>query len=87
MTLLVIIQPVGSVYVMVTMPKPLPPVTMPVAEPIVAIEVLPLLHVPMKLLSINCAERPAQTLKAPVMGAGNESTVTKVVERQPGASE
>jgi hypothetical protein len=62
------------------------PVTTPVPEPIVADEVLPLVHVPPLAMLLNDVVLPAQTLSVPKMGGGAVFTVTVVVPTQPGGS-
>ena len=77
-TLVVVIQPVGKVYEMVTVPADTP-VTTPVPEPTVALLVLLLLQVPPVVASVNAVVKPAHTLVVPVIEAGNGFTVTVIV--------
>ena len=77
-TRVAIVQPVGNVYVIVVDP-PDTPVTTPVVEPIVAIAVLLLLHVPPADVFVSVVVLPTQTLVTPPIAAGNGSIVTKVV--------
>ena len=76
------IQPVGSVYVIPVTP-PDTPVAMPVAEPIVAMPVLPLLHNPPTDVVARDVALPAQINAVPVMGAGNGLTTTGIVATHP----
>ena len=64
-------QPDGSIYVIVTVP-PAIPVTIPVNEPIVAMVLLLLLHVPPDVLSLTVINEPAHTESGPDIGAGTE---------------
>ena len=59
------------------------PVTIPLEEPTVAIPVLPLLHVPPVVASLNVVVAPVQADAAPVMDEGNALTDTSVVVLQP----
>lgn len=56
---------------------------MPVVAPMVATEVLLLLHVPPDVAIDSAEVAPAQTLEAPVISAGSVSTVTTIVLKQP----
>jgi len=69
-------------YVIVAVP-PTPPVTIPVAEPTVAIDVLLLLHVPPLVTSDNVVLNPAHTLGEPDMPPGVASVVIVVVAAVP----
>ena len=81
-TVVVVTQPVGSVYIMVVHPSVEPPVTIPVEEPIVAMVVLVLVHVPPPpSLSVIVAE--IQTPVGPVIGPGKGLTVIVLVIEQP----
>lgn len=71
----------GSVYVIVATPGDTP-VTTPVVDTTVAIEVAPLLHVPPPA-SLSVIVAPVQTDDSPAMGDGNGSTVTTFVEEHP----
>ena len=61
------------------------PLTVPVPEPMVAIEVLPLVHAPPAEISVKAIEAPVHTTDGPVMLAGNELTVATTVAKQPAA--
>jgi hypothetical protein len=56
---------------------------MPVPAPIVATAVLPLLHIPPAVVSINVVVKPAHILAVPVIAAGNESTVSVIPAAHP----
>jgi hypothetical protein len=58
------------------------PPTIPVDEPIVAIDVLPLIQVPPLVALLKAVVPPTQTVGVPVMDAGNGLTVTIVVTLQ-----
>ncbi len=58
------------------------PFTMPVL-PMVAIVVLPLLHVPPPMLLLSVVVDPRQTTGLPDMGDGVASTVTAFVTKHP----
>jgi hypothetical protein len=57
--------------------------TSPVPEPIVAIEVLPLLHVPLVVALVSVIVDPAHTANDPPITAGIGNTVTERVDEQP----
>jgi hypothetical protein len=57
--------------------------TSPVPEPIVAIEVLPLLHVPPLVALVSVVVDPAHIANDPPITAGIGNTVTTLVEEQP----
>ena len=79
LTVVVVLQPVGSVKVMVAEP-PLTPVTTPLLLPIVAIPMPPLTHTPLPLsvsVSVWPGHMPALTI--PPMAAGKGFTVTVAV--------
>lgn len=59
------------------------PVTRPVEAPIVAMPVLPDIHVPPAVASPSSDVAPMQALRVPVIGAGSGSTVMVVVTAQP----
>jgi len=80
-TVAVVKQPAGSVYVIVAMPA-LIPVTTPV-EPIVAIPVLLLLHVPPVLASVSVVVCPLHICCVPEIVDGEGLTVTSVALMQP----
>jgi hypothetical protein len=54
------------------------PVTTPVPEPTVATVVVPLLHLPPKVVSLNVVVNPTQTCDVPVMGPGPAKIVTLI---------
>ena len=72
-------KPLVTVYDIVTIPADTP-LTMPV-EPTVATNVLPLLHTPPLVASLNVVVEPAHTLMVPVIAdtVGNGLTVTTEV--------
>ena len=63
------------------------PVTIPVEDPAVATAVLPLLHAPPGVTSLNAVVAPIQTLVAPVIPEGSGLTVTVTMDAQPVTSE
>lgn len=77
----VLIQPAADVYVIIEVPGPTPTAT-PVVEPIVATDVVPLLHVPPTVEVLNVVDAPWQILVVPVMAAGNGITVNVFVVKQ-----
>ena len=83
-TVVVVIQPVDSVYVIVDVPG-VPPVTKPEADPIVATTVLLLIHVPPPA-SLKVVDRPEHTDVVPVIADGNGLTVATFVTLHPPAS-
>ena len=56
------------------------PVTTPLVVPIEAIDVLPLVHVPPVMASLNVVVFPTQTEVAPVIGAVGLTTTVLVAE-------
>ena len=80
-TVLAAEQPVDSVYRIFVTPTVMP-VAIPVAEPIVAIPVILLLHTPPPEAA-SVIELPKHMLLLPVMGAGAGSTVTDIVASTP----
>ncbi len=85
-TVALVLQPVeGSVYVILEVPRFKPAVT-PVPKPIVATEVLLLLHVPPPT-SESAEVDPLQIPKDPEIAAGEGFTVTMVIALQPEESE
>jgi hypothetical protein len=68
-------QPVGKVYEIETTPAVMP-VTIPVPLPIVATEVLSLVHVPPLVVSLKVIVNPSHTFEGPVIDAGNGFTTT-----------
>ena len=81
----VVLQVVGSVYVIVTAVGTLtaPPVTRPVVAPIGAALVLLLVQVPPPLLP-SVTELPRDKAPEPVIGDGSGFTVIVFVTKQPG---
>jgi hypothetical protein len=65
--IIVVAVSVLVLYVIVTVPAFIP-VTMPDAEPIVAIEVVPDVHEPPGVASVNVIAFPVQTWPGPVIG-------------------
>jgi hypothetical protein len=59
------------------------PVTTPEEEPTVAIEILPLVHVPPDVLLLSDVVDPEQTVSVPVIGSNAAPTVTTVVTAHP----
>ena len=57
--------------------------TTPVDEPMMAIEVLLLLHVPPGVASVSVVVKPMQPLLVPLIAPGNGFTVTSVMAVQP----
>lgn len=74
-------HPVARVYVIFTVPAATP-VTMPVV-PMVAVEVLPLLQVPLPVASLKVLVRPTHTFAVPVIEAGIGLTVIVADMMQP----
>jgi hypothetical protein len=72
---LIALQPVPSVYIMVSIP-PASPVTIPVPVPTRAIEVLLLLHTPPEVASVSANVSPEHTVALPFITAGTGNTVT-----------
>jgi len=79
-TIVVTVQPVPSVYVITDVPD-VSPSTTPDKEPIDTF-VLLLLHAPPPA-SVSVTELPVHNDNGPVMGDGNETTVTVVIAIQP----
>jgi hypothetical protein len=71
-----------SEYVITAVPGFIP-VTMPVVNPVVAMEVAPLVQAPPETASLSIIKEPIQTLAAPDMGPGAGLTVTVIVVIQP----
>jgi hypothetical protein len=80
-TLLVEKHPAGVIYLMLTIP-PETPVIIPETLPIVAIEVVALLHVPPGAELLNVVALPVQTVAAPVI-TGVGFTVSGTVATHP----
>ena len=79
-TLYVLLQPVGSVYVIIAVPAELP-VTFPEPPPVTV--VLSELHVPPLVASLSVIVELSHTLTGPVIAAGFGLTVIIIVARQP----
>ena len=77
----VIKQPVGSVYVIGVPPAEIPR-TEPVSIPIVAIPVFPLCQVPPILASDKVTDAPIHTFAGPVILDGNGFMTTGIVMKQ-----
>ena len=75
-------QPLDSVYEIVAAPA-VPPVTVPVAEPIGAIVAELLLQVPPLVESENVSMTPEQMVGSPTMAAGRGFTETSLVVKHP----
>lgn len=73
-------------YEIVAVP-PATPVTIPDADPTVATDVLPLVHVPPLTELESVVLRPAHTMGMPAIVAGPGTTVTTVVAAHPVPSE
>jgi hypothetical protein len=84
-TIVVMIQPVESVYVITEVPAEMP-VTTPDINPTWAFEVSELDHVPPVSVSDNEVVCPTHTVLIPSIGVGSGLTVTTVVRKQPVAS-
>ena len=78
----VALQPVLRVYDTAIRPVEIPE-TIPVDEPMVATEVLLLLHMPPGVASESVVVVPAHKLVAPVIAAGTGFTVNVTPEVQP----
>lgn len=62
------------------------PETIPLPDPTVAVEVVPLIHVPPVVMLARVVAEPEQTLMVPVSAAGSALTVIVwVVEQPPGS--
>jgi len=72
---------VGNVYVILDTPA-MPPITTP-DEVIVAIDGVPLLHIPPGVTSLSVVVDPAHTFRIPKIGAGSGFTLIVVVRAQP----
>ena len=59
------------------------PVTVPLSEPTVATSGLELVHRPPGTTSLKLVVPPAHTVAAPLMGSGEELTVTVMEAAQP----
>lgn len=77
-TVVVIAQVVGSVYIITVVPPPIAtPVTIPDDGSTVAIADDPELHIPPAVASDKIVVNPLHTEVIPVIGAGNGFTVTR----------
>ena len=81
-TVCVILQLVGSVYVMDALPSATP-LTTPVTEPIDAMVKSLLLHVPPVDTSVRTIDEPVHTEVGPDIAAGSGSTVSVAILEQP----
>lgn len=79
------IQPPGNMYVIIALPA-VTPVTTPKLASTVAIDVLPLVHVPPVVALARVVVNPSHTCKPPVITAGSGFTVATSVRIQPVAS-
>ena len=86
LTVFVVAQPFTSVKSILAVPADMP-VTIPDADPTVAIAVLLLLQVPAGLASLKTMVDPAHTRLSPVMATGNGSTVNDMLVVHPADSE
>lgn len=77
-----LMQPVGSAYVMFTVPVPAP-VTTPLEEPTVATDVLELVQVPPVGVLDRLVLLPTQVLAVPLISDGSGFTVAVTVLKQP----
>jgi hypothetical protein len=75
-------QPAADVYVIDAVPA-FAPFTKPEAEPIVATDTSPLVHVPPVSELFNVVAEPSHTLLLPVIAGGIGLTVTTVFTAQP----
>lgn len=84
-TVAVIRQPVGKVYVMVEWPTNAtdPAVTVPLVDPTVATTLLLVLQVPPGLASLSVIDNPEQIGVTPAIGKGSGFTVTTVAVVHP----
>jgi len=72
-----------TVYVMVgAVPPDAIPVTIPVADPTVALDMSLLVHAPPAGVEFNVVVAPAQTVGLPLIGVGEAFTVTVAVREQ-----
>ena len=79
---MVVVQPVPSEYVIVTVPV-MTPASKPVAEPMVAMVVLLLLQAPPVDASLSVVVLPVHTRAVPVIVPGNAFTVTVATVKHP----
>ena len=70
-TVLILIQPVFSIYVITAVPADIPK-TIPAPVPTAATPGFPLVQVPPTVASLRLVTDPAQTLALPLIVAGNE---------------
>jgi hypothetical protein len=81
-TVLVIAQPVGSVYVINVVPV-VTPVTTPDELPMVATAVVVLTQIPPDGLEVSVMDAVTQTAEGPVIAVGRGFTVTCFVTKHP----
>lgn len=81
-TVVIRMQPVGNVYVIGALPADIP-VTILLTDPIVAIPVAPLLHVPPRVALLSVVVLPSHTDVVPDIVDGKEFTVSDPVLWQP----
>ena len=81
-TVAVVLQPVGIVYVIPAIPA-VKPFTIPVDEPIVAVPVAPEVQEPPAEASVKLVDEPIHTAAVPVIAGGKLLTVTVNVVIQP----
>jgi hypothetical protein len=79
------VHPVPALYVIMTVPG-FTPVIIPLDEPIVATDILPLLHVPPGVASASDVVDPTHTPRAPVIGPAVVFTVTGAMALHPSGS-
>lgn len=80
--MIVVRQPVGSVYDMLLVPAETA-VSAPVTDAMVATLVVALLHVPPVVVLASVVVLPAQATSVPVIASGNGLMLTVVVRMQP----
>ena len=81
-TTVVVLQPVGSVYVIPAVPAAIP-LSTPVPATMGATAVAPLLHVPPDVVLVRDTVVARQTVVGPPMGAGSAFTVNTRVRKHP----
>jgi hypothetical protein len=82
-TIAVVAQLLGNVYVIVDVPG-VSPLTMPVAVPIIATADVLLLHMPPVMASVSGRLPPTHSVAgAPMMAGGSALTVTALAAEQP----
>ena len=70
----VALHPVAAVKVILAVPPDMP-VAIPLPDPMIATEVLPLIHELAGSMSLNVIAEPAHIIPAPAIAAGNGFTV------------